>query len=78
MVGYTSAGLGTSVLPVRLFWPGEARLFTLRTHCALVDSLRSGTQAADTEAQGELVLPTDPGWGTDVNEEAVRAHPPRR
>jgi galactonate dehydratase len=24
---------------------------------------------------GELVLPDRPGWGTDVNEEAVRAHP---
>jgi L-alanine-DL-glutamate epimerase-like enolase superfamily enzyme len=21
------------------------------------------------------VIPTRPGWGTDVNEEAVRAHP---
>jgi galactonate dehydratase len=27
---------------------------------------------------GELVLPTSPGWGTDVNEEAVRAHPPKQ
>ena len=26
---------------------------------------------------GELVLPTRPGWGADVNEEAVRARPPR-
>jgi galactonate dehydratase len=26
---------------------------------------------------GYLVLPDGPGWGTDVNEEAVRAHPPR-
>jgi L-alanine-DL-glutamate epimerase-like enolase superfamily enzyme len=26
---------------------------------------------------GELVLPSRPGWGTDVNEDAVRAHPPR-
>jgi len=26
---------------------------------------------------GELVLPTGPGWGVDVNEAAVRAHPPR-
>ncbi|MEM7078570.1 MAG: mandelate racemase/muconate lactonizing enzyme family protein [Pseudomonadota bacterium] len=26
---------------------------------------------------GELVLSERPGWGTDVNEEAVRAHPPR-
>ncbi len=24
---------------------------------------------------GELVLPTGPGWGAEVNEEAVRAHP---
>ncbi|MEO8281106.1 MAG: mandelate racemase/muconate lactonizing enzyme family protein [Ideonella sp.] len=27
---------------------------------------------------GELVLPTTPGWGADVNEEAVRAHPSKR
>ena len=26
---------------------------------------------------GELIVPTRPGWGADVNEEAVRAHPPR-
>ena len=26
---------------------------------------------------GYLVLPTGPGWGTEINEEAVRAHPPR-
>lgn len=26
---------------------------------------------------GHLLLPQRPGWGTDVNEEAVRAHPPR-
>ena len=26
---------------------------------------------------GRLVLPSGPGWGTEVNEEAVRAHPPR-
>ena len=25
--------------------------------------------------KGELVLPDRPGWGTDINEEAVRAHP---
>jgi len=27
--------------------------------------------------QGHLLLPTGPGWGTEVNEEAVRAHPAR-
>ena len=27
---------------------------------------------------GHLILPTRPGWGTEVNEEAVRAHPPRK
>ena len=27
--------------------------------------------------EGYLHLPTGPGWGTEVNEEAVRAHPPR-
>ena len=26
---------------------------------------------------GELVLPTAPGWGIDVNEKAVRARPPK-
>ena len=24
---------------------------------------------------GELVVPDRPGWGTDINEDAVRAHP---
>ncbi len=27
---------------------------------------------------GDLLLPTGPGWGVEVNEEFVRAHPPRR
>jgi galactonate dehydratase len=27
---------------------------------------------------GQFVLPTRPGWGTDINEEAVKAHPPRK
>jgi len=27
---------------------------------------------------GDLLLPAGPGWGADVNEEFVRAHPPRR
>jgi galactonate dehydratase len=26
---------------------------------------------------GELILPRKPGWGSDINEEAVRAHPAR-
>ena len=26
---------------------------------------------------GQLVLPDEPGWGTEPNEEALRAHPPR-
>jgi L-alanine-DL-glutamate epimerase-like enolase superfamily enzyme len=25
---------------------------------------------------GHLLLPTGPGWGTEVDEAAVRAHPP--
>jgi galactonate dehydratase len=29
-------------------------------------------------ADGHLLLPTGPGWGTEVNEDAVRAHPPRK
>ena len=27
---------------------------------------------------GHLVVPSGPGWGTDLDEEAIRAHPPRR
>jgi L-alanine-DL-glutamate epimerase-like enolase superfamily enzyme len=27
---------------------------------------------------GSLLLPAGPGWGTEVDEAAVRAHPPRR
>ena len=27
--------------------------------------------------RGQLIVPTTPGWGADVNEEAVRAHPPK-
>jgi galactonate dehydratase len=27
---------------------------------------------------GELVLPKTPGWGADVNEEGLKAHPPRK
>jgi galactonate dehydratase len=27
---------------------------------------------------GELLIPTGPGWGAEINEEAVRAHPPKR
>jgi L-alanine-DL-glutamate epimerase-like enolase superfamily enzyme len=30
-----------------------------------------------TIENGHLLLPEGPGWGTEVNEEAVRAHPPR-
>jgi galactonate dehydratase len=26
---------------------------------------------------GEMLLPTKPGWGIDINEKAVRAHPPQ-
>ena len=26
--------------------------------------------------KGEMIVPTRPGWGADINEEAVRAHPP--
>jgi galactonate dehydratase len=33
------------------------------------------TRAPVIEA-GELLIPTGPGWGAEVNEEVVRAHPP--
>jgi L-alanine-DL-glutamate epimerase-like enolase superfamily enzyme len=26
---------------------------------------------------GELILSTGPGWGTEINEEAIREHPPK-
>jgi len=28
--------------------------------------------------KGELVVPTAPGWGADIDEKVLRAHPPRR
>jgi galactonate dehydratase len=31
-----------------------------------------------TIKDGYLELPTGPGWGTEVNEAAVRAHPPKK
>ena len=34
--------------------------------------------ATPTIENGEMLIPTAPGWGADVNEEAVRAHPPQR
>ena len=37
---------------------------------------RSGDREARIE-DGHLRLPTGPGWGTEVDEAAVRAHPPR-
>ena len=27
---------------------------------------------------GELLIPTAPGWGVEINEEVIRAHPPAR
>jgi galactonate dehydratase len=27
---------------------------------------------------GELLIPTGPGWGVEINEDVVRAHPPAR
>jgi L-alanine-DL-glutamate epimerase-like enolase superfamily enzyme len=29
-------------------------------------------------AAGELLIPTGPGWGVEINEEVIRAHPPAR
>ena len=34
--------------------------------------------AAPRIENGELVVPAAPGWGADVNEAAVRAHPPKQ
>jgi galactonate dehydratase len=30
-----------------------------------------------TLENGEILVPTAPGWGSDINEEALKAHPPR-
>ena len=30
-----------------------------------------------TIEQGHLVMPNRPGWGVEVNEKAVKAHPPK-
>jgi len=30
-----------------------------------------------TIENGEMLVPTRPGWGSDINEEALKAHPPR-
>jgi len=30
-----------------------------------------------TIKDGHLLLSTGPGWGTEINEAAVRAHPPK-
>ena len=59
--------------------------------CAVVPNLRIMEYEADdvpwqaelvthppVVENGELLVPTGPGWGTDVVEAAVRAHPPRR
>jgi L-alanine-DL-glutamate epimerase-like enolase superfamily enzyme len=58
--------------------------------CAVVPNLRIMEYEADdvpwqadfvthapVSENGELVLPDGPGWGTEVNEDAVRARPPR-
>jgi galactonate dehydratase len=26
---------------------------------------------------GELIVPAKPGWGADINEDAVKRHPPK-
>ena len=38
------------------------------------DELATVTPAVE---DGHLELPTGPGWGTEIDEAAVRAHPPR-
>jgi L-alanine-DL-glutamate epimerase-like enolase superfamily enzyme len=30
-----------------------------------------------TIEDGEIVVPTRSGWGSDINEEALKAHPPQ-
>jgi hypothetical protein len=44
MIGYTSAGIGTSGLPVRLSCPAEATVFALR--CAISAPAREPQIAA--------------------------------
>ncbi|MGC2523224.1 MAG: enolase C-terminal domain-like protein [Stellaceae bacterium] len=33
--------------------------------------------AAPQFENGHIVVPDTPGWGTEPNEEAIRAHPPK-
>jgi L-alanine-DL-glutamate epimerase-like enolase superfamily enzyme len=35
------------------------------------------TYAPEIE-DGHLLVPSGPGWGTELNEAAIRAHPPKR
>jgi galactonate dehydratase len=70
---------------------GHLATFMNAHFCAVVPNLRIMEIDPDTVPwyddlvtekpeikDGHLFLPTRPGWGTEVNEEAVRAHPPKK
>jgi galactonate dehydratase len=59
--------------------------------CAVVPNLRIMETDPDTVQwhddlvtvkpaikDGYITLPTGPGWGTEIDEDTVRAHPPRQ
>jgi len=70
---------------------GHLATFMNAHFCAVVPNLRIMEIDLDTVPwydelvtvrpvieDGHLRLPTAPGWGTEVNEDAVRAHPPKK
>ena len=54
------------------YWTAEFGALNQIWHLWKYDSYEERTRL-----RGELIVPTRPGWGADINEEAVRAHPPK-
>ena len=52
------------------YWTAEFGALNQIWHLWKYDSYEDRTRL-----RGELIVPTRPGWGADVNEEAVKAHP---
>lgn len=55
---------------IRFYW----------SHCATYRMSRAKETLVTEKPRikdGHLLVPTGPGWGTEVKEEAVRAHPPQ-
>ena len=54
------------------YWTAEFGALNQIWHLWKYDSYEERTRL-----RGELIVPTRPGWGADINEEAVKAHPPK-